>query len=81
MTAKVVRIDIESDRVNEERRVYVRCGGCPLAFHLGEQAEVLITVATAAERAPREAELLGRHPGATGDGLDGRGRHAAAAAP
>jgi HlyD family secretion protein len=46
MTAKVVRIDIESDRVNEERRVYVRCGGCPLTFHLGEQAEVLITVAT-----------------------------------
>jgi len=46
MTAKVVRIDIESDRVNEERRVYVRCGGCPLTFHLGEQAEVLITVTT-----------------------------------
>lgn len=45
MSAKVVRIEIESDRVNEEYRVYVRCGGCPLAFHLGEQAEVLITVA------------------------------------
>lgn len=46
MSAKVVRIEIESDRVNEEYRVYVRCGGCPLAFHLGEQAEVRITVAT-----------------------------------
>jgi HlyD family secretion protein len=46
MTANVVRIDVESDRVNEEYRVYVRCGGCPLAFHLGEQAEVRITVAT-----------------------------------
>jgi len=46
MAAKVVRIEIESDRVNEERRVYVRCGGCPLAFHLGEQAEIVITVAT-----------------------------------
>lgn len=45
MSAKVVRVEIESDRVNEEYRVYVRCGGCPLAFHLGEQAEVLITVA------------------------------------
>jgi HlyD family secretion protein len=45
MAAKVVRIEIESDRVNEEYRVYVRCGGCPLAFHLGEQAEVRITVA------------------------------------
>jgi HlyD family secretion protein len=44
--AKVARIEIESDRVNEEYRVYVRCGGCPHAFHLGEQAEVLITVAT-----------------------------------
>jgi HlyD family secretion protein len=46
MSAKVARIEIESDRVNEEYRVYVRCGGCPLAFHLGEQAEVRITVAT-----------------------------------
>jgi HlyD family secretion protein len=45
MKAKVVRIDIESDRVNEERRVYVRCGGCPLTFHVGEQAEIVITVA------------------------------------
>jgi HlyD family secretion protein len=45
MSAKVVRIEIESDRVNEEYRVYARCGGCPLAFHLGEQAEVRITVA------------------------------------
>lgn len=48
MKATVVRIEIESDRVNEERRVYVRCGGCPLTFHLGEQAEVVITVATLA---------------------------------
>jgi HlyD family secretion protein len=45
MKAKIVRIDIESDRVNEERRIYARCSGCPLAFHLGEQAEMLITVA------------------------------------
>lgn len=44
--AKVVRIDIESDRVNEERRVYVRCERCTHTLHVGEQAEVLITVAT-----------------------------------
>jgi HlyD family secretion protein len=44
--ARVARIDIESDRVSEERRVYVKCEQCPPAFHLGEQAEVLITVAT-----------------------------------
>lgn len=45
MSAKVVRIEIESDRVNEEYRVYARCGGCPHAFHIGEQAEMRITVA------------------------------------
>ena len=41
----VARIDIESDRVNEERRVYVACDQCPETFHLGEQAEVFITTA------------------------------------
>jgi HlyD family secretion protein len=44
--AKVVRIDIESDRVNEERRVYVRCDGSVHTLHIGEQVEVRITVAT-----------------------------------
>ena len=39
----VARISIESDRVSEERRVYVACGQCPENFHLGEQAEVFIT--------------------------------------
>jgi HlyD family secretion protein len=43
--ARVERIGIESDRVSEERRVYVKCEQCPPSFHLGEQAEVLITVA------------------------------------
>lgn len=43
-SAKVVRVGIESDRVSEERRVYVRCDSCPEAFHLGEQTEVFITV-------------------------------------
>jgi HlyD family secretion protein len=43
--ARVVRIGIESDRVTEERRVYVKCEQCPIRFYLGEQAEVLITVA------------------------------------
>ena len=42
---RVARIGIESDRVNEERRVYVTCETCPDAFFLGEQAEVLITTA------------------------------------
>jgi HlyD family secretion protein len=47
--AHVVRIGIESDRVNEERRVFVKCEQCPARFHLGEQAEVLITVANLAK--------------------------------
>jgi len=41
----VTRIDIESDRLSEERRVYIACDQCPESFHLGEQAEVFITVA------------------------------------
>ncbi len=41
----VTRIAIESDRVSEERRVYIACDRCPESFHLGEQAEVLIRTA------------------------------------
>lgn len=43
-TAHVERIEIESDRVTEERRVYLKCDQCPRDFYLGEQAEVYITV-------------------------------------
>lgn len=39
---KVARVDLESDRIGEERRVYVTWGDCPRDFHLGEQAEVII---------------------------------------
>lgn len=42
---KVARIGIESDRVNEERRVWITCTDCPEQIFLGEQAEVRITVA------------------------------------
>ncbi len=42
---KVIRVDIESDRVTEERQVYVSCGSCLEKFNLGEQAEVYITTA------------------------------------
>ena len=45
----VARVDIESDRVNEERRVYVKCSQCPDTFHLGEQAEVIIATTELAE--------------------------------
>lgn len=42
---QVVRIGLESDRVSEERRVYIRGDKPPSRLHLGEQAEFRITVA------------------------------------
>lgn len=45
----VTRIGIESDRVSEERRVYIACDRCPESFHLGEQAEVFIKTGTLEE--------------------------------
>lgn len=39
---RVARIDVESDRVSEERRIAVVWDDPPAAFHLGEQAEVTI---------------------------------------
>ncbi|MFN7225166.1 MAG: efflux RND transporter periplasmic adaptor subunit [Paracoccaceae bacterium] len=45
----VVRIGIESDRVNEERRVWVGCTDCPANVFLGEQAEVRIITAVLAD--------------------------------
>jgi len=48
-TGQVARIGIESDRVNEERRVWITCTDCPGQVFLGEQAEVRITIATLAD--------------------------------
>ena len=42
-TGTVARIGLESDRVNEERRVWLSCTDCPEPMYLGEQAEVRIT--------------------------------------
>ncbi|PZF78234.1 efflux RND transporter periplasmic adaptor subunit [Aestuariivirga litoralis] len=39
----VTRIGLESDRTNEERRVWLTCTDCPVPMYLGEQAEVRIT--------------------------------------
>lgn len=44
-TGRVVRIGLESDRVTEERRVYIRGDNPPPRVYLGEQAEFWITVA------------------------------------
>ncbi|MFA7433839.1 MAG: efflux RND transporter periplasmic adaptor subunit [Gemmobacter sp.] len=42
----IARIGIESDRVNEERRIWLACTDCPEQMYLGEQAEVRITTGT-----------------------------------
>ena len=45
-SGSVTRIGLESDRTNEERRVWLTCSDCPDPMYLGEQAEVRITTAT-----------------------------------
>lgn len=47
--AEVARIGLESDRVTEERRVWLACVACPDQLYLGEQAEVLIEIDRLAE--------------------------------
>ncbi|WP_347264539.1 efflux RND transporter periplasmic adaptor subunit [Nitrobacter sp.] len=42
---RVVRVGLESDRVTEERRVYVKGENPPARVYLGEQVELWITVA------------------------------------
>jgi HlyD family secretion protein len=60
IAGEVVRIGLESDRVTEERRVYVRCRQCPEAVYLGEQVEVVIeTGRLAAARLVPEAAVHG----------------------
>ena len=61
---EVVRIGLESDRVSEERRVFIRGDDPPSRVHLGEQAEFWITVASL-----EEALLV---PEAAVHGYDGR---------
>jgi HlyD family secretion protein len=63
----VARIGLESDRVNEERRVWLTCTDCPEPMYLGEQAEVRITTGS------RESALM--VPEVAISGFDGhRGR-------
>ncbi|MCF8477702.1 MAG: efflux RND transporter periplasmic adaptor subunit [Pseudolabrys sp.] len=44
-TGRVVRIGLESDRVSEERRVFIKGDNPPARIYLGEQTEFWITVA------------------------------------
>jgi len=63
IAAEVVRIGLESDRVTEERRVYLRCRACPDQIFLGEQVEAEIETGRLAE-----ARLV---PEAAVEGFDG----------
>jgi HlyD family secretion protein len=63
-TGRVERIGLESDRVTEERRVYIKGENPPPRVFLGEQVEFWITVATL-----ENALLL---PAAAVHGYDGR---------
>ena len=56
----IARIGIESDRVNEERRVWLTCSDCPAEMFLGEQAEVRITTGN------RDSALMGPEVAITG---------------
>lgn len=62
----VARVGLESDRVNEERRVYVTCIDCPPDFHLGEQAEVFVTKAVLPRALMIPEKAIERFDGATG---------------
>lgn len=63
-SGRVVRIGLESDRVTEERRVYLKGENPPASVYLGEQVEFWITVAQL-----DEALLV---PSAAVHGYDGR---------
>jgi HlyD family secretion protein len=63
----IARIGIESDRVNEERRIWLTCTDCPQPMYLGEQAEVRITTGN------RDSALMVPEVAITGfDGHRGR---------
>ena len=66
IAGKVARIEPESDRVNEERRIAVAFDNIPASFNLGEQAEVYITTVhlTNAVLVPEAAIIgLGKNQG------------------
>ncbi|MFA6144807.1 MAG: efflux RND transporter periplasmic adaptor subunit [Sulfuricurvum sp.] len=48
-SGKVVRIGVESDRITEERVVYVGLDSIPNPLHIGEQAETVIDISSKAK--------------------------------
>ena len=72
---QVARIEPESDRVNEERRIAIAFDQLPADFHLGEQAEVYITTVRLAQAllVPEAAIVgLGKSRGTVWTVEDGR---------
>ena len=72
---KVARIEPESDRVNEERRIEIAFAQLPENFNLGEQAEVYVTTARLPQAllVPEAAiEGLAKHCGTVWAVKDGR---------
>lgn len=72
---QVARIEPESDRVNEERRIAIAFDKLPDDFHLGEQAEVYITTVRLPEALliPESAIIgLGKNRGTVWTVEDGR---------
>src|SRR5450830_1913708 len=75
IAGRVVRIEPESDRVNEERKVEVAFDQIPDNFNLGEQAEVYITTVKLAQvlLVPEAAIVgLGKNRGTVWTVEDGR---------
>jgi HlyD family secretion protein len=64
---EVVRIGLESDRVTEERRVWLACVACPDQLYLGEQAEVLIETARLDEALMVPEAAVSGFDGSTGE--------------
>lgn len=65
LAGRIARIDVENDRVAEERVVHIAFDRVPEPFHLGEQAEVLITTGTSSGLM-LPAAVLERQQGAQG---------------
>jgi len=78
LAGRVARIEPESDRVNEERKIEVAFDHIPDNFNLGEQAEVYITTVRLAQAllVPEVAiEGLGKNSGTVWTVEDGRLQH------
>ena len=62
----IARIGLESDRANEERKVWIVCEDCPRQPYLGEQAEVWITVKTLSKPLMVPQNAIDEFDGASG---------------